>query len=349
MAWPGRPPRPVRLKVLILKPSSLGDVIHALPVARLLRLQYPDCEIHWWLGKDLLPLLADDPDISRLIPFNRRRWWSPNCPTGLWQTVNAARKERYDLVIDLQGLMRSALFAWLARGAYTVGVLDRREGGSALYDLAVERPGQNVHAVDWYLAVAKAIGLDPSRAIDWLPENRAVATEVRRKWRVDGARWVVLCPGARWENKMWPLNSFVELSRKLLQEHADLKLVVIGGREDMGRGRVLHSAEPDQVLDLTGCTSLTEMVEWIRLAEVTVTNDTGPMHVAAAMKKPVVAIFGPTAPERTGPYGQIDRVLRASLPCVPCLQRRCHFEEALACLHRIKPEQALRQSDLFLA
>ncbi len=318
-------------------------------MARLLRQQYPDCEIHWWLGKDLLPLLADDPDISRLIPFNRRRWWSPSCPTGLWQTVNAARKERYDLVIDLQGLMRSALFAWLARGAYTVGVLDRREGGSALYDLAVERPGKDVHAVDWYLSVAKAIGLDPSRTIDWLPENRVVATEVRRKWRVDGSRWVVLCPGARWENKMWPLNSFVELSRKLLQEHADLKLVVIGGREDMGRGRVLHSAEPDRVLDLTGCTSLTEMVEWIRLAEVTVTNDTGPMHVAAAMKKPVVAIFGPTAPERTGPYGQIDRVLRASLPCMPCLQRRCHFEESLACLHRIKPEQALHQSALFLA
>jgi heptosyltransferase I len=337
------------LKVLILKPSSLGDVIHALPVARLLRQQYPGCEIHWWLSKDLLPLLEDDPDITRLIPFNRRRWWSPSCPTGLWQTVNAARKEKYDLVIDLQGLMRSALFAWLARGAYTVGVLDRREGGSALYDLAVERPGQNVHAVDWYLAVAKAIGLDPSREVDWLPENPAVAAEIRRKWRIDGTRWVVLCPGARWENKMWPLNSFAELSRKLLQAHPDLKLVVIGGREDMGRGRILHAAAPDRVLDLTGCTSLTEMVEWIRLAEVTVTNDTGPMHVAAALRRPVVAIFGPTAPERTGPYGQVDKVLRASLPCVPCLQRRCHFEESLACLHRIKPEQALRQSSLFLA
>jgi len=148
---------------------------------------------------------------------------------------------------------------------------------------------------------------------------------------------------------MWPLNSFAELSRKLLLEHPDLKLVVIGGREDMGRGRILHSTEPDRVLDLTGCTSLTEMVEWIRLAEVTVTNDTGPMHVAAALRKPVVAIFGPTAPERTGPYGQVDKVLRATLPCAPCLQRRCHFEESLACLHRIKPEQAFSQSARFLA
>lgn len=338
--WPGRPLRPVRLKVLILKPSSLGDVIHALPVARLLRKQHPGSEIHWWIGKDLQPLLEGDPDISRLIPFNRRQWWSPNCSTGLWQTVISARRERYDLVIDLQGLLRSALFAWLAKGAFTVGVLDKREGGPALYDLAVERPGQNSHAVEWYLAVAKVLGLDTSAKIDWMPERAAVAAEVRRKWRIDGSRWAVLCPGARWENKVWPLNSFVDLSRRLLSDYPDLKLVVIGGREDMSRGQVLHGVDPDRVLDLTGCTSLSEMVEWIRLADVTITNDTGPMHVAAAMQKPVVAFFGPTAPERTGPYGQIDKVLRAKLPCAPCMQRRCHFEENMACLHRITPQLA---------
>lgn len=345
----GQPPRPVRLKVLILKPSSLGDVIHALPVARLLRLQHPGCEVHWWLSKDLLPLLEGDPDISRLIPFNRRRWWSPSCPTGLWHTVMQARQEQYDLVIDLQGLMRSALFAWLARGAFTVGVLDRREGGSALYDLAVERPGPKSHAVDWYLSVARAIGLDTKMDFVWLPEKPAIAAELRRKWRVEGARWVVLCPGARWDNKVWPLNSFVELSRKLLHQHPDVKLVVLGGREDVARGQILHGVDPDRVLDLTGCTSLTEMVEWIRLAEVTVTNDTGPMHVAAALGKPVVAFFGPTSPERTGPYGQIDQVLRTELPCTPCLQRRCHFEESMACLHRITPDHALAKSAAFLA
>ncbi len=260
-----------------------------------------------------------------------------------------ARQEQYDLVIDLQGLMRSALFAWLARGAFTVGVLDRREGGSALYDLAVERPGPKSHAVDWYLSVARAIGLDTKMDFDWLPEKPAIAAELRRKWRVEGARWVVLCPGARWDNKVWPLNSFVELSRKLLHQHPDVKLVVLGGREDVARGQILHGVDPDRVLDLTGCTSLTEMVEWIRLAEVTVTNDTGPMHVAAALGKPVVAFFGPTSPERTGPYGQIDQVLRTELPCTPCLQRRCHFEESMACLHRITPDHALAKSAAFLA
>jgi heptosyltransferase-1 len=111
----------------------------------------------------------------------------------------------------------------------------------------------------------------------------------------------------------------------------------------------LHTVDRERVLDLTGCTSLREMVEWIRLAEVTVTNDTGPMHVAAALGKPVVAFFGPTAPERTGPYGQIDRVLRASLPCMPCLQRRCHFEESMACLHRITPAQAAVRTAGFLS
>ncbi|HEY1171235.1 MAG TPA: lipopolysaccharide heptosyltransferase II [Verrucomicrobiae bacterium] len=336
------------MKVLILKPSSLGDIIHALPVARLLRLQHPGCEIHWWISKDLLPLLEGDPDIARLIPFNRRRWWSPTCKTGLWYTVNQARKERYDLVIDLQGLMRSAIFSWLARGTFTAGVLDKREGGSALYDLAVERPGAESHAVDWYLEVAKAVGLKTEVPFTWMAEKPDTMAEVRRKWKVEGARWVVLCPGARWDNKVWPLNSFVELSQKLLHEHRDVKIVVIGGREDMTRGRVLHTVDRERVLDLTGCTSLGEMVEWIRLADVTVTNDTGPMHVAAALSKPVVAFFGPTAPERTGPYGQIDQVLRANLPCMPCMQRRCHFEETMACLHRITPEQAAARTSGFL-
>jgi heptosyltransferase-1 len=345
----GTKPRPVHLKVLILKPSSLGDVIHALPVARLLRVQHPGCEIHWWLSKDLLPLLEGDPDITRLIPFNRRRWWSPNCPTGLWQTVQAARQERYDLVIDLQGLIRSALFGWLAKGAFTVGVLDRREGGAAFYDVAVERPGAQAHAVDWYLTVAKAVGLPVDARYTWLPERPEVTAEVRRKWNVNGSRWVVFCPGARWDNKQWPLKSFSDLTRKLLHDHPDVRIVVLGGREDAARGSVLHHVAPDRVLDLTGCTSLAEMIEWIRLAQVVVTNDTGPMHVAAALQKPVVAFFGPTAPERTGPYGQIAQVLRASLPCMPCLSRRCHLEEKMACLHGITPQMALDRTTARLA
>lgn len=339
---------PGRLKVLILKPSSLGDVIHALPVARLLRQQHPGSEIHWWLGKDLMPLLEEDPDISRLIPFNRRRWWSATCPTGLWHTVKEARREHYDLVIDLQGLMRSAVFAWLSRGAFTAGVLDKREGAPALYDLAVERPSASTHAVDWYLAVARAIGLDTDRSFEWIPLRASAAMEVRRKWQVNGWRWAVLCPGARWENKVWPLQSFIDLSRKLLREHRDLKIVVIGGREDMTRGRVLHSVDHDRILDLTGCTTLSEMVEWIRLADVTITNDTGPMHVAAALGRPVIAFFGPTAPERTGPYGQMDHVLRTSLPCQPCLQRHCRFEEYMACLHQITPDEAAARTASFL-
>ena len=345
----GTKPRPgYVLKVLILKPSSLGDVIHALPVARLLRRQYPHCEIHWWLSKDLLPLLEGDPDITRLIPFNRRRWWAPNCPTGLWQTVRAARHERYDLVIDLQGLLRSALFGWLANGAFTVGVLDKREGGSAFYDLAIDRPGYHSHAVEWYLSIAKALGLKVDMGFEWLPERPLVKAEIHRKWPLDDVSWIVFCPGARWENKQWPLKNFAELADDILHQHASAKIVILGGREDAPKGQILHQRHPERILDLTGCTSLAEMVEWIRISRVVVTNDTGPMHVAAAMSKPVVAFFGPTAPERTGPYGQIDKVLRANLACMPCLQRRCRNEENIACLHAIRVGEAAAQTSALL-
>jgi lipopolysaccharide heptosyltransferase II len=199
------------------------------------------------------------------------------------------------------------------------------------------------------LAVAKAIGLPVDAGYAWLPERPAVTAEIRRKWNVNGARWVVFCPGARWDNKQWPLHSFSDLARQLLRDYQDVRVVVLGGREDASRGSVLHDVAPDRVLDLTGCTSLAEMIEWIRLSQVVVTNDTGPMHVAAAMQKPIVAFFGPTAPERTGPYGQIEQVLRLSLPCAPCLQRRCHIDETLACLRGITPQTAAVRTAVHLS
>jgi ADP-heptose:LPS heptosyltransferase len=125
---------------------------------------------------------------------------------------------------------------------------------------------------------------------------------------------------------------------RLASEFADLRFAILGGMPDRTLGETIAQAAPGRCVDLTGRTSLPEMVEWIRICELLVTNDTGPMHVAAALGKPLVALLGPTEPRRTGPYRQLDQVIQLPLPCVPCMKDSCHFDQPLECLRGISPE-----------
>jgi len=149
---------------------------------------------------------------------------------------------------------------------------------------------------------------------------------------------VLLCPGARWVNKRWPVERFSEVVALLRAARPELRFAVLGGRGDQPLGAAITAAHGEVCLDLTGKTSLVEMMEWIRLAELLVTNDTGPMHVAAALRRPVVALFGPTDPRQTGPYGQADGVVRCgALPCVPCRKNTCVHTQPRECLEGILP------------
>jgi ADP-heptose:LPS heptosyltransferase len=280
------------LKILILKPSSLGDVVQALPVLRLLRQHLPEARIWWWLDQGLMPLLEGDPDLAGIIPFNRRRWGSPRHWGELLGSIRGIRAHHFDWVIDLQSLARSGLVAWLANGRLLVGLDDAREGARGFYDIAVRRPGPMTHAVDWYCEVLRVLGVPVHSRFEWIPPRPQVAAAVLRQGPDDGRRWVVLLPGARWENKRWPTAAFGRLGRLLVQADPSLRCVILGGPGEAGLGR------------------------------------------------PVVAVFGPTEPRRTGPYGQSDRVLQhRGLACVPCMSDRCQHVEFLACLHAIGPAQ----------
>ena len=325
------------MKVLILKPSSLGDVVQALPLLRLLKQHRPEAEIHWWLASELTPLLAGDADLAELLPFERKRWRSPGYwPEGLAQ-IRAMRAARYDWVIDLQGLARSALFAWLADGAFTIGLELEREGAHLAYDLAVPRPKDKPHAVDWYLAVARALGIPVHDAFAWLPARPEIAAQVETKCPHNGARWLGINPGARWDNKRWPAEHFAQLVRQLAARDANFRFALFGGPGDWHLTDTIQRAAPDRCVNFAGRTALPELIELLRRCELLVTNDTGPMHLAAALRKPIVSLFGPTSPEQTGPYGQAPLALRHPLPCAPCMKSRCHWAEPLACLRGITP------------
>jgi heptosyltransferase-1 len=329
------------LKILILKPSSLGDVIHALPVLRLLKSHLPHSQIFWWLDANLVPLLENDPDLAGIFTFQRKRWAALRRWPEIGTSLRSMRQERFDWAIDLQGLARSAAFAWFANPQLIIGMDNPREGGRegarAVYDLTPPRSPDGTHAVDRYVSVLPLLGVPVHWQFDWLPPRPAAAAAVNEKWNPASTPWVILLPGARWDNKRWPVSHFVELVKRLTKL-SELKFAILGSREDSELGQAIADADPKRCLNLTGQTSLSEMIEWIRLSRLVITNDTGPMHVAAALNKPTIAIFGPTNPRNTGPYGQLQNVLQDSnLPCVPCMKGQCAYRDPLACLHAITP------------
>ncbi len=327
------------MKILILKPSSLGDVVQALPVLRLLRKHRPDAQVDWWIDAGLAPLLEGDPDLAGLIPFERQRWRAPRIWTDAWRGLARMRQARYDLVIDLQALARSSLIAWLARGRLTVGLDDAREGAPAFYDIRVPRPSPTTHAVDWYLAVLRRLEIPVHREFVWMPERVEVSERVRARWAGGQVDWVGIQPGARWENKRWPAERYAALVARLAEERPQLRFAVLGGGSDRALAEAVCAGRPDRCANLAGQIGLPEMVEWIRRCRVLVSNDTGPMHVAAALGTPVVALFGPTDPRRTGPYDQAGHVLQHPLACVPCLKSRCCHAHPLECLRLISVDQ----------
>lgn len=336
------------MKIFILKPSSLGDVVQALPVLRLLKRWRADAQVYWWLETDLLPLLEGDPDLAGLIPFDRRRWASPRNWNSLWASLKGMRGQKFDWVIDLQSLARSGAFAWLANGGLLAGLDDAREGARGFYDIVVPRATYHTHAVDWYLDVLRALRVPVNQPFVWLPERPALALAARTKWLTDDARWVALVPGARWVNKRWPAAHFAALARQLTGECADLRVVILGNRADREMGQVISASASGRCLDLTGQTSLPETIECLRRCAVVVSNDTGPMHIAAALRRPLIALFGPTEPRRTGPYGQLGNVLQTALDCVPCMSGECAHERPLECLKVIRPDTVAERVQVLL-
>lgn len=325
------------MKILILKPSSLGDVVQAMPVLRLLKLHQPGHQVFWWISAELADLLQGDPDLSGLFLFHRHGWGTLHQWRELAGSIRSMRAHQFDCVIDLQALARSGCVAWLASGARTIGLEDWREGSPVFYDWAVPRPSPLTHAVDWYLQVLQALAVPVHFDFTWLPPRPHDARRVRTHWNPGPGRWIILSPGARWANKRWPAEYYAEVVQQLMTAHPDLSFAILGGPGDAPLGAAIARLDQRRCLDLTGQTSLGEMIEWIRLSELVVTNDTGPMHIAAALGKKIVAVFGPTEPRRTGPYGQVEETLRTALPCAPCLRPRCHYEKPIECLRAIPP------------
>jgi lipopolysaccharide heptosyltransferase I len=333
-------------RVLLVKPSAIGDVVHALPVAATLRRRYPNIELDWLVEEEAADLVRGHPAISEVVVSGRRRWgrqlWPPRRLLATLGEVRALaavlRGRRYDAVLDLQGLIKSALYVVTTRAPVRIGFAEGREGATWCLTHQVIAPPQPVHAVERYLALAAAVDATEAVRDFHIALGPEVAVETAsRIARVPRPR-VVLHPAARWRTKLWEPEKWQKVAATLRGEGCGL--IVTGGRQDAAQvGAILRGLDPPP-LSLVGRLTLKELAALLGEVELMITVDSGPMHVAAAMGTPVVALFGSTDPVRTGPVGP-GTVLHHALPCSPCLHRRCRIPDTYRCMREITAGEVL--------
>jgi lipopolysaccharide heptosyltransferase I len=310
-----KPPR----KILIIKPSSLGDVVHSLPFLNALRDGFPKAEIHWIIAKGLEELLDGHPMINKLWIINKDDWKRIKSARTTIKELRflfkSLKAEKYDIVIDLQGLLRSGILAKAAGAPVRIGFKEAREGSRIFYTHTV-KAGKDVHAVDRYLEIAKFLGCNISDIK--FPFPLSFNSQLTTLNLQLPERYAVIVSGARWETKRWYPERFGELASML-----PVKSVIVGGESDVDIADIVVKNSGGKAISVAGKTTLKELIEIIRNARIVVTNDSGPMHIAAALNVPVFAIFGPTNPLRTGPYGKLHVIIRKGLKCSPCYKKKC--------------------------
>lgn len=328
-------------RILVVKPSSLGDILHVFPALELLHRNFPGAELDYLVHPAFAEILDYSPfPVSRRILFNRKRLGKlPTLIPEFLHLVREIRRNRYDLVIDFQGLTRSAIFAAAAKGGPVIGFARPREPAARLgYRRSFDVPAG--HAVERNAALVNALtGGNAPVPMPVLPENPANAAAFRRLAGTVPAELVVLLPGSRWKTKKFPPALFAEVIRRVHAEKPECVFAVLGASSDREEQEMIRQEVGPgfPLLELAGRTSLGVMMEALRSARLVLSNDSGPMHAAAALNKPVFGFFGPTDPAKTGPYGKIHRIYQRRPGCLNCLRRSCPKGE-LSC-HRLDAVQ----------
>ncbi|HWG96087.1 MAG TPA: lipopolysaccharide heptosyltransferase II [Nitrospira sp.] len=325
-------------RILLIKPSSLGDIVHAFPVVSAIKTQWPGSHITWLVKRQWADLVERAEGIDRVWPVEMtiRSWIREG---------RALRAQRFDIAIDLQGLFRSAIVARFSGAPTRIGFANGREGSPWFYTQRIPVLSPDIHAVDRYLSVAAALGSSlpgkPRFGLRLLEKDMATVRELcRRKGFSMDKPWVAMNIGARWPTKRWPLASFAAVVDQLHETHRD-PVVMIGSADERAYTNRLMALTDRPFVDLSGEIPLGCLPALLSTATAMITNDSGPMHIAAALGVPIITMFGPTSAIRTGPYGAGHHVLAGQVSCSPCFSRVCRHDPELECLHLIKPTQVV--------
>lgn len=278
------------MSILVIRLGAMGDIIHALPAAASLKLSFPEEKLHWLVARRWIPLLEGNPHIDEIIPFDRQ---SPSALRNCWRRL---RELQPDVAVDLQGLLQSALAGRVARPKAFYGFdrsVAREPLASLFYTQRVAITGP--HRVQRNLQLAAAAGARVQTEGAWIPTGRS-------EGNLPPGPFVLASPFAGWASKQWPTESYGELAETLRKEGLELVL-------NVSQHQAAHIRSMSRLhLHIS---SLSGLIDATRRAAAVIGVDSGPLHLAAALGKPGVALFGPTDPAQTGPYNSNMVVLRA--------------------------------------
>jgi len=324
-------------KALVVKLSSMGDLFHPLPAVHQLK-QQVGLSVDWVTQPEYHDLVTCFSDIDRVIDFPRRRFTK-----GLRAFLRALRHTEYDYVFDFQGLFKSGMITRMARAKRRIGPGYHREGASMYYDEVAGIRNKNRHAVDEALDFVQNMGLTPAT-------QPVFPVQFPRVQPSGPKPWIAMAPSSRWKTKNWPAEHFMVLGRKALKTTGGTLFLIGGGQDRDTAENIIKGLGGAQAENLCGQTSLPELGGYLAEMDVLFTVDSGPMHMAAALGKPVVAIFGSTDPRRTGPYGDRHVIVQhGGLACQPCRSRICKLpDKSTKCMAELSPETVWNAAQVFI-
>ncbi len=321
---------------LIVKFSSFGDIVNSLPAIEHLKRCHPDSRTNWLVKRSYVGLLEDCHFVDNIIPYDN------NGLRGIVEIVKKIRALRVDTVIDLQGILRSALMGYLSGAPLRVCFPHTREGSRLFYTHIMGRQRNKTHAVLENLSVVEAL---TGRRLNGRPLF-SIPVERKDVERADallngvpreGKPLVVVSPTSRWKTKMWDKRRFATLCDMIIGEYG-ATVVFTGVREDTPYIEDIQKMMKDTSLNLSGKTDIATLKGLVKQADLVISCDSGTMHLASALDSPVVAIFGPTDPDYTGPFTEKRFVVRRAVECSPCRRRRCGD---MRCMNAIEPADVM--------
>jgi lipopolysaccharide heptosyltransferase I len=317
-------------RIALIKPSALGDIAHTLPVLSALRQLYPRAHITWVVNTLYAPLIHGHPHLNAVLPFNRSAYRKPAAALAYsWHFAKQLKRAKFDLVLDVQGLLRTGIMTATTAAPVRLGFANAREGSRHVYTHRITAPNiATLHAVDRYWLMIEALGgghltkqfhltLDPVAK-----QTMAVQLTGLPK------PWIAVAPGARWLTKRWPLPAFAELLKRTHDQYRGT-VVLVGAPDDIALSSELAQQLAFPVVNLTGRTSMAELAALLGLMDLMISNDTGPLHLAAALGVACLGVYLCTQVQRHGPYAGANTANRGVATTVACA----------GSYHRVCPQQ----------
>ncbi len=323
-------------RILILKPSALGDIVHALPLLASLRKSFPNRFIAWGVKEKFAELLEQNPYLDEVIIWKER---------GFWRFAKDIRDKRFDIVLELQGLFRTGLVAYLSKAPQRWGFSKEEAKENQFFFLNIKAPTPSVNIVGKYLDFAEHLKAEKIIEFPFVEKPSAqeyTSQYFQRNGILPGEKLIALIQSTGWENKTWKAERFAQLGR-ILGAKKNWKVMLVWGVEEAEKEKAqkINQMAAGKLL-IAPQSTVSQLVSLLKRCSMAIGGDTGPLHLAAALGLPVVGLYGPTSPNRNAPLTEKKEIIYHTLPCSPCWKRTCK-NKTNECMDSIQVEEVMQK------